>query len=93
MTAEQIAAFVPALALAVCWWLEARKVKELHDWNREESYRLREECALRAESARNAGWEEGRLYEYNRREPKRGPRGRFTRKRVTEAAEEMELES
>lgn len=75
-------AFLIALLFAFCWWAEIRGAA-----------RLAKHYAERTRAAHSRGWEEGRLYEYNRREPKRGPRGRFAPKRVSEAAEEMELES
>lgn len=84
MTAET-AAFFPAIALAICWWIEIRQACKARKAYADELAHLRRE----RDFAHSAGWEEGRLYEYNRREPKRGQGGRFAPKKQDAATAEL----
>lgn len=71
-------AFLIALLFAFCWWAEIRGAA-----------RLAKDYADRTRAAHARGWEGGRLYEYNRREPKRGQGGRFAPKKQDAATAEL----
>lgn len=71
-------AILIAVVFAICWWAEIRGAA-----------RLAKDYAKRTRSAHARGWEEGRLYEYNRREPKRGQGGRFAPKKQGAATAEL----
>lgn len=83
--------FLIALVLAICWGLEARGASRLAKHYAERVRKERERCEIDVIAAHARGWEEGRLYEYRRREPKRGQGGRYTyKKQDAETAQLLE---